>query len=217
MGEYTHRVVVKRPLEDVREHWRRMETFPHFMEGVEEVEQTARDRWHWKVSIAGVSREFDAEVVSSGDNHITWRSLDGPEQRGHVTFSPVDGGATSEVALSMSFEPSGFLETIGDDLGLVANRVKGDLERFKEHMEAPRTEAEARAETEEGPERVGLVYGIGLAGGPAGPAGEDYRDDRERSMRDGEDAGANDSGDDRDENRVAPSEPPRSSGIPPTM
>ena len=43
----------------------------------------------------------------------------------------------------MDFEPEGFLETVGDKLGVVKHRVKGDLERFKDFIEARGTETGA--------------------------------------------------------------------------
>ena len=36
----------------------------------------------------------------------------------------------------MEFEPDGVVEKAGDKLGVVDRRVKGDLERFKEFIEA---------------------------------------------------------------------------------
>ena len=40
------------------------EEFPQFMEGVEEVRQLDDKRLHWKASILGVTREWDAEIRS---------------------------------------------------------------------------------------------------------------------------------------------------------
>jgi hypothetical protein len=34
----------------------------------------------------------------------------------------------------MEYEPDDFSESVGDVLGFVSDRVKGDLERFKEFM-----------------------------------------------------------------------------------
>jgi len=36
----------------------------------------------------------------------------------------------------MDFEPEGVVEKAGDALGVVKSRTKGDLERFKEFIEA---------------------------------------------------------------------------------
>ena len=36
----------------------------------------------------------------------------------------------------MDVEPEGFVEQVGDKLGFVSRRVKGDMERFKKFIEA---------------------------------------------------------------------------------
>ena len=43
--------------------WTQFEEFPQFMEGVEEVRQLDAKRLHWKASILGLTREWDAEIV----------------------------------------------------------------------------------------------------------------------------------------------------------
>ena len=41
----------------------------------------------------------------------------------------------TKVTLKLVYEPEGATEMIGDALGFLTRRVKGDLERFKEFME----------------------------------------------------------------------------------
>jgi hypothetical protein len=38
--------------------------------------------------------------------------------------------------LQLDYEPQGAVETVGDALGVVSRRVAGDLQRFKEFIEA---------------------------------------------------------------------------------
>ena len=38
--------------------------------------------------------------------------------------------------LQLAYDPSGVVETVGDAVGVVSARVKGDLERFKEFIES---------------------------------------------------------------------------------
>jgi uncharacterized membrane protein len=51
-----------------------------------------------------------------------------------VTFTPLDAGRC-RVSLALEYDPQGFLEKVGDALGLVSRRVEGDLERFKRFVE----------------------------------------------------------------------------------
>ena len=56
----------------------------------------------------------------------------------------------------MDFDPEGFVEQVGDKLGVVDRRVKGDLKRFKEFIEGRGTETGAwRGEIENQSDRAG--------------------------------------------------------------
>jgi uncharacterized membrane protein len=126
---------VEVPVSTAYNQWTQFEDFPQFMEGVEAVTQVTDDRLHWKTKIAGVEREFDAEITEQHpDERIAWRTLDGPDQAGVVTFHKLDPSKT-RVMLQLDFDPEGFVEHAGDKLGLVKARVKGDLDRFKTFIE----------------------------------------------------------------------------------
>jgi hypothetical protein len=45
--------------------------------------------------------------------------------------------------LEISYEPEGFVESVGDAIGVVSRRVENDLERFKEFIENRRRETGA--------------------------------------------------------------------------
>ncbi len=123
------------PVRAAYNQWTQFEAFPHFMEGVERVDQLTDTRTHWKTKIAGVAREFDAEITRQEPDHrIEWCSLDGPDQMGTVTFQPI-GADRTLVNLAMQFRPEGVAEKLGDATNIVERRVEGDLERFKEFIE----------------------------------------------------------------------------------
>jgi uncharacterized membrane protein len=116
--------------------WTQFEEFPRFMEGVEEVRQLDDRRLHWKARIAGVEREWDAEIVEqTPDQRIAWRSTSGAANGGVVTFHRLDD-RTTKVMLQMEFEPEGFVERAGEAMGIVQARAVGDLHRFKEFIES---------------------------------------------------------------------------------
>ncbi|MFE7550887.1 SRPBCC family protein, partial [Streptomyces gardneri] len=128
---------VDAPLRTVYDQWTQFEEFPRFMYGVEEVEQLDDRLCHWRTRVAGVSREFDTEIVDQlPDERISWRTVgDGDvRQKGVVTFHSLDGSHT-RVSLALDVEPQGMVEKAGDALGFLENRVRGDLERFKDFIE----------------------------------------------------------------------------------
>ena len=131
------------PVSTAYNQWTQFESFPQFMEGVEKITQLDDTRTHWVTEIAGVTREFDTEITEQEpDQRIAWTSVDEPKQAGVVTFHRLDDNRT-RVMLQMDFEPEGFAEKAGDVLGIVRSRTKGDMERFKEFIEARGTETGA--------------------------------------------------------------------------
>lgn len=124
------------PVRTAYDQWTQFESFPRFMEGVESVRQIDDKRLHWKAEIAGVTREWDAEIVDqTPDQQITWRSIDGTTNSGTVLFKPAHDQGT-EVTLRLDYEPEGLVEKAGDLLKIVDHRASGDLERFKEFIES---------------------------------------------------------------------------------
>ncbi|MGA9100445.1 SRPBCC family protein [Aeromicrobium sp.] len=117
------------------DQWTQFESFPEFMEGVDEVRQIDDTHLHWVTSVGPVTREFDATVTEQHpDERVAWKSDDGPEHAGVVTFHRLDDQVT-KVTVQMSIDPEGFVENVGDKAGILDHRVKGDLKRFKEFIE----------------------------------------------------------------------------------
>jgi uncharacterized membrane protein len=137
------------------DQWTQFEEFPRFMEGVEQVRQLDDTHLHWEAEIAGVHREWDAEIVEQKpDARVSWRSIDGTRNAGTVTFAPLDVDRTA-VVLQLDVEPEGFAEKAGGALGIIERRAKGDLERFKEFIESRGVETGAwRGVVDEGQRRL---------------------------------------------------------------
>jgi uncharacterized membrane protein len=143
MGGVTESVDVAVPVRVAYDQWTQFEEFPRFMDGVAEVRQLSDTMTHWKTEVAGVKREFDAEITEQvPDERVAWTSVGGTKQAGVVTFHRLDQGHT-RVTAQMEFEPDGLVEQAGDKLGVVDRRVKGDLKRFKEFIESRRAETGA--------------------------------------------------------------------------
>jgi uncharacterized membrane protein len=105
MGTVTESVDVGVPVRTAYDQWTQFEEFPRSMEGVTAIRQLTPTMTHWSTDIAGVKREFDAEITEQlPDERVAWRSIQGAQQA-------------------------------GDKLGMVDRRVKGDLKRFKDFIE----------------------------------------------------------------------------------
>ena len=124
------------PVRTAYNQWTQFEDFPRFMEGVKHVKQLDETHLHWKAEIGGKEKEWDAEITEQiPDTRIAWRSRDGAQNAGVVTFHRLSD-STSKVMLQMEYDPDGVLENVGDVTGMVSQRVMGDLERFKRYIES---------------------------------------------------------------------------------
>jgi uncharacterized membrane protein len=135
MSVIEEQIEVDVPLRTAYDQWTQFESFPEFMEGVERVEQRGDTLTHWVTKVAGVRREFDAQIIDQvPDQQVSWRVVEGPKHDGTVVFLP-HGVDHTVVRMAMDFEPEGITEKIGDATGIVRSRVRSDLRRFKEFIE----------------------------------------------------------------------------------
>jgi uncharacterized membrane protein len=135
MGHLSKSIEVNAPLQTVYNQWTQFETFPEFMEGVEEVRQITDKKLFWRAKIGGTTKEWQADIIDQQPDHrIAWQSAAGAENSGAVSFEPV-GPDKTRVTLEMSYEPESVVEKVGDALGVAGHRVEGDLKRFKEFIE----------------------------------------------------------------------------------
>ncbi len=154
MSTIEESIDVKVPVRTAYNQWTQFEEFPRFMEGVEEVKQITDDRLRWHAEVAGADREWEAQIDEQRpDERVAWHSLDGPRHAGVVTFHRLDDAMT-RVMLQLEWEPGDLAEKVGDWTGMVTMRVKGDLKRFKEFIEARGAETGAwRGEIDQDPTR----------------------------------------------------------------
>ena len=137
MSRFEHAIDVDVPVRDAYDQWTQFESFPSFMEGVEKVVQIDDRTLEWTASIAGQQRNWTAVITDqTPDVRVAWKSISGADNAGAVLFAPTGDG--TRVTLRMDVDPEGFIENVGDKIGVVDRRVKGDLERFKEFMETRR-------------------------------------------------------------------------------
>ena len=127
---------VEVPVRTAYNQWTQFEEFPQFMEGVEAVRQLDNQRLHWRANVGGKMEEWDAVITEQHpDERIAWKNTTGASNAGVVTFHRLSD-TTTRVMLQLEYDPQGVVENLGDMLGVVSRRVAGDLERFKEFIEA---------------------------------------------------------------------------------
>ena len=135
MGTITKSVDVDVDLTTAYNQWTQFETFPQFMEGVEDVQQITDTELHWVTKVGPVVREFDAVITEQvPEQLIAWESVNGPQHQGRVSFRKLDDDET-EIIAEMNIDPDAFVENVGDKAGIIDARVEGDLKRFKSFIE----------------------------------------------------------------------------------
>jgi uncharacterized membrane protein len=136
MASIEKSIDVRAPVSVAYNQWTQFEEFPRFMEGVKSVQQLDDKRLRWVAEIGGQETEWDAEITEQmPDQRVAWTNTSGTRNAGAVDFHHLDD-MTTRVTLMMDYEPTGMKENVGSALGFVSRRVEGDLERFKEFVEA---------------------------------------------------------------------------------
>jgi uncharacterized membrane protein len=159
MQSITKTIDVNVPVQTAYNQWTQFEEFPRFMEGVREVRQLDNKRLHWHAEIGGKQKEWDAVISEqTPDRLVSWHSTTGAENRGTVSFQPINANST-RVTLRLDYDPEGFVENVGDKLGVVSARVEGDLKRFKQFIEERATETGAWRGEIHGEREVGGGHG----------------------------------------------------------
>jgi hypothetical protein len=166
------------PVRAAYDQWTQFEEFPRFMDGVEEVVQTDNTHLHWRVSVAGKQKEWDAEITEQvPDRVIAWRSVSGTPNAGQVRFEPIGAGRT-RVMFAMEYQPETAVEKAGDAVGVLSRKVDKTVEDFKEFIEQRGRETGGwRGEVHHGQEhdrtgeRMGTSNQSGSSSGMSGGSG----------------------------------------------
>jgi uncharacterized membrane protein len=143
MSQIIEAIDVDVPVRTAYDQWTQFESFPEFMDGIKQVRQLDDRTLEWVADVAGTEKRWKATITEQEpDQRIAWTSTEGARNAGVVTFHRL-GEGRSRVTLQLDVEPDGPIETVGDALGVVRNRVKDDMKRFKAFIESRGTETGA--------------------------------------------------------------------------
>jgi uncharacterized membrane protein len=144
-------IEVNVPVHTAYNQWTQFEEFPRFMEGVEQVRQLDNTHLHWRAKVGGKEKEWEAVITEQiPDQRIAWTNTTGARNAGVVMFHRLADNKT-RLMLQLAYDSEGVVENVGDAIGVVSSRVRGDLRRFKEFIEARGTESGAWRGTVEQP------------------------------------------------------------------
>lgn len=136
METITESIELDVPVRAAYDQWTQFESFPEFMDDVENIDQLTDTELRWDTSIAGSDEHFKTRITNQvPDDHIAWTTVSGDvEHYGKVTFEDL-GDGRSRLTVELEHEPQGGVERIGSLLGLDTRAVKKDLKNFKSFIE----------------------------------------------------------------------------------
>jgi ribosome-associated toxin RatA of RatAB toxin-antitoxin module len=171
MATVQESIEVNVPLSQAYNQWTQFEDFPHFMSGVDAVRQIDDTTVHFKTTIGGVKREYDARItIQEPNRRVTWESLDQPRNAGNVWFEPL-GATGTKVSVELIWEPDSAVEKVGAAAGLDSRQVASDLKHFKKFIEERDVETGAwRERVNDGTATGGTVTGGSATGAGTGVA-----------------------------------------------
>ncbi|MFB8388259.1 SRPBCC family protein [Microbacterium sp. NPDC055910] len=125
------------PVSTAYNQWTQFESFPQFLDEVDEITQVDDTHTRWTVTVAGATREFAAEITEQHpDERVAWTSVGGDTAHaGVVTFHKLTDTST-RVTVQLDWEPEGFAEKLGSLVGAGGHAVRKDLQNFKEFIES---------------------------------------------------------------------------------
>ncbi|MBT2555037.1 SRPBCC family protein [Arthrobacter sp. ISL-5] len=168
MATVQESIDVNVPVRQAYNQWTQFEDFPRFMSGVDAVRQLDDTTVHFETSIAGVKREYDAQItVQEPDQRVTWESLNEPRNAGTVWFESL-GPDETKVNVELTWEPESAVEKIGAAVGLDSRQVASDLKKFKKFIESRDSETGAWRESVNEGDVEGQAGVSGTAGAGTG-------------------------------------------------
>jgi uncharacterized membrane protein len=138
MTNVVQSVEVDVPLSAAYNQCTQFEYFPCFLHGIEEVRQLDDKRLRWRADIDGLEQEWEAEIFEQiPDVRISWRTTTGARNLGIVTFTSM-GPKKTRVTLELNYNLEKSVDNVSDGLGALSARICGDIQRFKDFIEARR-------------------------------------------------------------------------------
>ncbi|MFJ9772528.1 SRPBCC family protein [Kitasatospora sp. NPDC101157] len=123
------------------EQLHRVHEYPQFVEGVRTAHPHGRNLAHLGVQVGTTERSVDTEITDRGRGRVmAWRTLDSVHLRGAFALLPLDAGHT-RLQIRVEYDPEALHRAFGGprgfaQAGAIERAVRGDLEHFRELVEA---------------------------------------------------------------------------------
>jgi uncharacterized membrane protein len=127
------------PVKTAYNQWTRFEDWPDFMHRLESVDQVDDATVAFQTKVWGMKKRFEAEILEQRpDERIEWDVTQGLAHTGVVTFHRLSNRLT-RIEVTLDIEPDSLVEKAGRGWRFAKRAVRGDLHRFKAHVELSET------------------------------------------------------------------------------
>jgi uncharacterized membrane protein len=143
MSRLEEQIDISAPARKVWDRLHDVESYPAFMDGVQRAFVHGSNRAHLDVQTKSAQREFEAVLADRDDDQvIAWQTEGSPALKGDLTVRSLDRDH-SQVQIRMEYEPEAIHDAFGGPKGMaqihrIESTVRGDLEQFKNLVEAER-------------------------------------------------------------------------------
>jgi uncharacterized membrane protein len=123
------------PIKTAYNQWTRFEDWPEFMHRLESAEQIDDATVAFQAKVWGIKKRFEAEILEQRpDERIEWDVTQGYAHTGVATFHEL-GDRLTRIEVTLDVEPDNLVDKASRGMRFVKRAVRGDLHRFKAHVE----------------------------------------------------------------------------------
>lgn len=138
MPVITHSIDIHAPKAAVEEHYTNWESYPEFIDGLEEVTMKTPTDMQCKLRVAGLNFGYTAHVERTGEGKYAWHTTEGDvHHSGETQIEKIDDN-TTRLRMTVDYKAPGpeIANKIAEWLNLAENQLQKALEKFKTHTEA---------------------------------------------------------------------------------
>ncbi|MFI9361818.1 SRPBCC family protein [Kitasatospora sp. NPDC053057] len=135
------------------EQLHRVHEYPQFVDGVRSAHPRGRNLAHLGVRVGGAERSVDTEITDRGRGRVmAWRTVESVHLSGAFALLPLDPRHT-RLQIRVEYDPEAVHQEFGGprgfaQAGAIERAVRGDLEHFRELVEARVSAADGHSDAD---------------------------------------------------------------------
>ncbi|MBK6870301.1 MAG: SRPBCC family protein [Kineosporiaceae bacterium] len=132
MSHQTAASVISLPLDEVEERLHDVQTWPLFLEDLEEISKAGHHRYRMVIRSGRTTREVVAAITHHHREHrFTWKALEGPMYEGEIRLH-AEGEKQTKIKLQFTADPVGFMSGLAELFGSRNDTAEIDLRKMEQ-------------------------------------------------------------------------------------